>query len=154
MDRVSIFFVRAGLLWLLSGFILGGLMLSDNVVPGDWRLWFAPSHGHMLFVGWFMQFAIGVGYWLLPRKRSPERPEGYHEPTAFVAFVLLNAGLLVRVATEPWTRTGHSGLAIDLLLGSSSILQVGAILIIVPQIWRRIIARKKRVVQDHERRAG
>lgn len=147
MDRVSIFFVRAGLIWLLSGFILGGLMLSENLVPGDWRLWFAPSHGHMLFVGWFMQFAIGVGYWLLPRKRTPERPEGYHEPTAFLAFILLNAGLLVRVATEPWTRTGHDSLAIDLLLASSSILQVGAILIIVPQIWRRIIARKKRPAQ-------
>lgn len=147
MDRVSILFVRAALMWLLSGFILGGLMLSDNLVPGEWRLWFAPSHGHMLFVGWFLQFAIGVGYWLLPRKRTPERPEGYHEPSAFLAFVLLNAGLLVRVAVEPWTRAGHEGLTIDLLLACSSILQVTAILIIVPQIWRRIIARKKRPVQ-------
>lgn len=147
MDRVSILFVRAALLWLLAGFILGGLMLSDNLVPGDWRLWFAPSHGHMLFVGWFMQFAIGVGYWLLPRKRTPERPEGYHEPFALLAFGLINAGLLVRVATEPWTRAGHDRLSLDLLLVCSSILQVGAILIIVPQTWRRIIARKKRPVQ-------
>lgn len=68
--------VRLALLWLLAGFTIGGAMLVDRALPGAWRAWLAPSHGHMLFVGWFLQFALGIAYWLLPRKRSPEKPMG------------------------------------------------------------------------------
>ena len=60
--------------WLMIGFVIGGLMLTDRKVPGDWRLWLSPGHGHMLFVGWFLQFAMGLSYWLLPRKRTPISP--------------------------------------------------------------------------------
>jgi hypothetical protein len=144
MDRVSIYLVRAGLLWLVTGFSLGALMLSDALVPGDWRLWFAPTHGHILFVGWFLQFAVGVGYWLLPRKRSPERPEGYRVSTAFLAFGMLNVGLLLRVIVEPLERTGREGVILDIALAASSILQLAAILIIASQIWKRILPRKRR----------
>ena len=55
----------------MLGFVIGGLMLVDRAIPGDWRAWMSPSHGHMLFVGWFLQFALGIAYWLLPRKRQP-----------------------------------------------------------------------------------
>lgn len=144
MDRVSIFLVRAALVWLVLGFIIGALMLSDALAPGDWRVWFAPSHGHMLFVGWFLQFAIGVGYWLLPRKRSPERPEGYNVTGAFVAFALLNAGLLLRVIVEPLERSGRGNDLIDVAMVISSLLQLAAIIIIASQIWVRILPRKKR----------
>lgn len=148
MDRVSVFLVRAALLWLVIGFALGALMLSDAVVPGTWRSWFAPTHGHILFVGWFLQFAVGVGYWLLPRKRSPERPEGYHEPRAVVAFALLNTGLLLRVIAEPLERAGRDGSVLDITLAISALLQFAAIVIIVGQFWGRIILRKKRITPD------
>jgi hypothetical protein len=144
MDRISIYLVRAGLIWLVTGFTIGALMLSDRMLPGDWRLWFAPTHGHILFVGWFLQFAVGVGYWLLPRKRSPEQPDGYRVSTAFLAFAMLNAGLLLRVAVEPLERTGRTGFALDAALVTSSILQLAAIIIIATQIWRRILPRKRK----------
>ncbi len=146
MDRVSIYLVRAALLWLVFGFALGALMLSDALVPGTWRDWFAPTHGHILFVGWFLQFAVGVGYWLLPRKRSPARPEGYHETGALLAFGLLNTGLVLRVIVEPLDRAGHGGDAIISALATSSVLQFAAIVIVVAQFWGRIIPRRKRTV--------
>lgn len=148
MDRVSIFLVRAALLWLLFGFALGALMLSDALVPGTWRGWFAPTHGHILFVGWFLQFAIGVGYWLLPRKRSLERPEGYDETRAFVAFALLNSGLMLRVIAEPLQHAGRDTDVLDVMLAISSLLQLAAIVIIVSQIWGRIVPRKKHAAPD------
>ena len=148
MDRVSIYFVRAALLWLVLGFALGALMLSDALVPGTWRAWFAPTHGHILFVGWFLQFAVGVGYWLLPRKRSPSLPEGYDESRAIAAFALLNVGLLLRVIVEPLDRSGNGSDALDVVLAVSSLLQFAAILIIVSQIWGRILPRKKRASSD------
>ena len=144
MDRVSVVFVRAALVWLLLGFGLGALMLSDAVLPGHWHVWFAPTHGHMLFVGWFLQFAIGVGYWLLPRKRLPALPLGYHEGRALLAIALLNGGLLLRVIAEPAGRMGHAGRWADSVLVASSVLQLAAIVIIVTQIWGRIAPKPKR----------
>jgi hypothetical protein len=144
MDRVSVVFLRLSLGCLLLGFALGSLMLSDPLLPGHWRVWFAPTHGHMLFVGWFLQFAIGVGYWLLPRKRRPEALLGYDECLTLVAIGLLNSGLLLRVVAEPAGRMGQGGRWADLTLVASSALQLAAIAIIVAQIWGRVMPKPKR----------
>ena len=143
MDPVSVRFVRAALLWLVAGGALGALMLSDSLAPGDWRRWFAPTHGHILFVGWFLQFAVGIGYWLLPRKRTADRPLGYHERWAFVAFALLNSGLLARIIAEPAERIGEGGRFVDAMLAASSVLQLAAIVIVARQIWGRITPRRQ-----------
>ena len=144
MDRLSSAMLRTALLWLLAGFIVGGAMLADRALPGDWRLWLAPSHAHMLFVGWFLQFAIGVAYWLLPRKRSPQRPLGYDERLAWAAVAALNLGLILRIAAEPAERTGReSDLTLALLLASAA-LQVAAATIFVTQLWPRVAPRPLR----------
>lgn len=148
MDRVSILYTRAALVWLVAGVVLGALMLSDDLLPGDWRLWFSPTHGHMLFVGWFLQFAIGVAYWLLPRKRNTALPYGYNERMATAGIVLLNLGLGVRVVAEPLGRAGHDNTAQDLALALSAILQLAAVLIIAAQIWKRLIPRPAKLVRD------
>jgi hypothetical protein len=148
VDRVSILYTRAALIWLVAGVTLGALMLSDSLVPGSWRLWFAPTHGHMLFVGWFLQFAIGVAYWLLPRKRNTSLPYGYNERIATAGIALLNLGLGVRVIAEPLGRAGYDSTAQHLALALSSVLQLAAILIIVAQIWKRLIPRPAKLVRD------
>jgi len=144
MDPVSVRFARAALIWLVLGFTLGALMLSDALVSGSWRVWFAPTHGHILFVGWFLQFAVGVGYWLLPRKRPTHRPLGYREDAANAAFALLNLGLLLRVIAEPAGRIGDDSWVIDYTLAILSILQLAAIAIIAHQLWSRITPRPPR----------
>lgn len=136
--------VRLSLLWLLAGFFIGGAMLIDRQLPGDWRLWAQPTHGHMLFVGWFLQFALGIAYWLLPRKRSSERPQGYNLRVAQAAVAALNIGLLCRVIGEPLERSGHQGNGTLVLLICSAALQIAAALIVVAQIWPRVAAREPR----------
>lgn len=143
MDRFTILMVKASLAWLLAGFVIGGLMLVDRVTPGDWRAWLLPTHGHMLFVGWFVQFAMGIAYWLLPRKRRPEVPVGYRETPAFTGWAMLNAGLLLRVIGEPMERTGHDGSLSITLLTVSAILQVGAVVVFIAQLWPRIYGKGK-----------
>lgn len=142
MDPVSIRMLRTSLLWLVLGFALGALMLSDELLPGTWRVWFGPTHGHILFVGWFLQFAIGVGLWLLPRTRSPELPLGYRGATALAAFVLLNAGLLLRVIAEPVGRTEYDRAAVDWALAVSSVLQLVAIVVLARLLWKRVLPRR------------
>lgn len=143
MDRVSVVYTRAAIVWLVAGVALGALMLSDNLVPGDWRLWFSPTHGHMLFVGWFLQFALGIAYWLLPRKRQPDLPLGYREAPGLVAVGALNLGLLSRVAAEPFERTGRASDLTLALLAASAVLQVVAVVLFVTQLWPRIYGRNR-----------
>src|SRR5688572_11046529 len=107
MDPLSSVMLRAALTWLLTGFVIGAAMLTDRALPGQWQLWMAPSHAHMLFVGWFLQFAVRVAYWLLPRRRSPERPLGYRQRAAYFAAGALNLGLVLRIIAEPAERTGR-----------------------------------------------
>lgn len=132
---------RASFVWLLAGAVAGTAMMVDEALPGAWRVWMGPTHGHMLFVGWFVQFAIGIAYWLLPRKRSPERPLGYIDRYALTAVAMLNLGLLLRVAAEPAQRSGHDGGWITPLLGASGVLQAGAFATFVIQLWPRLAPR-------------
>jgi hypothetical protein len=131
--------VRAALLWLLAGVVIGGAMLA-----GHWALWLAPAHAHMLFVGWFLQFALGIAYWLLPRRRSPQRPLGYDERAAALAVVALNLGLVLRAIGEPWQRAGQGNTLTLGLLSVSALLQVGAVMVFVIQLWPRVAVRQSR----------
>jgi vacuolar-type H+-ATPase subunit I/STV1 len=143
MDRFSIIAVKTSLVWMILGISMGSLMLVDHLVPGNWRGWFMPTHGHILFVGWFVQFVIGIAFWLLPRKRVPELPLGYGEHKAFVALACLNLGLGFRVIAEPFFRQGNEGAWIDVALVASSVLQVLGIVIFVTQMWPRIYGKNK-----------
>lgn len=144
MDRVSAWMVRASLCWLVLGVTVGAVMMSDVWLPGRWRVWMAPSHGHMLFVGWFLQFALGIGIWLLPRTRSDAKPLGYREGRTAFAVVALNAGLLLRVWLEPVQRSGNDSSLYDPGLLLSSLLQLAAVGLIVIEIWPRVAARTPR----------
>lgn len=141
MDRLTSVMVRLALLWLLAGFVIGGAMLVDRAVPGDWRVWLAPSHGHMLFVGWFLQFALGIAYWLLLRKRTPELPLGYNERLAYGAVGMLNVGLLLRIGGEPLERVGDGNDLTLTALFASALLHVLATLLFVSQLWPRAAPR-------------
>lgn len=141
MDRLTSIMLRIALGWLLLGFVIGGAMLTDQHMPGQWRLWLAPGHGHMLFVGWFLQFVIGVAYWLLPRKRSPDQPIGYVERPAYIAVGALNAGLTFRVGGEALERAGHANDITFTTLVIAAVLQILAAVIFVVQLWPRVAAR-------------
>jgi vacuolar-type H+-ATPase subunit I/STV1 len=152
MDPLSSVMSRAALTWLMAGFVIGAAMLTDRALPGQWRLWMAPSHAHMLFVGWFLQFAVGVAYWLLPRQRSPERPLGYREGTAYLAVGALNLGLVLRIIAEPAERTGHESDLTMAVLIASALLQVAAALMFIVQLWPRVAARPLRGAHERSTR--
>lgn len=91
MPRLSVWMVRASLLYLGLGFAFGALMLANKGVPLHPRLWaLLPLHAEMLLVGWAIQLAMGVAFWILPRFKT-ERPR---EGLAWLAFALLNTGVL------------------------------------------------------------
>jgi hypothetical protein len=105
MGRLSSLMVRASFGGLVAGFVIGGMVPIDRTLPGEWRFWASPTQGHILFVGWLVQFALGIAFWPLPRRRTPERPLGSPEGIAYGAVAALN----LRAIGEPAERAGFAG---------------------------------------------
>jgi hypothetical protein len=92
MPRLSRWFVRAALVYLALGFTFGALLLFHKGAPLHplvWRL--LPAHIEFLLLGWTVQLAMGVAFWILPRfggSRGGAAP-------AWIALFLFNAGVLL-----------------------------------------------------------
>jgi hypothetical protein len=94
MPRLSVYFIRASLIYLMIGFALGGLLLANKgtmISPAIWAL--LPIHIEFAFVGWMIQLAMGVAFWILPRF-SNGPPRG-NEWCSWLAFILVNVGILL-----------------------------------------------------------
>ena len=94
MPRLSRWFIHAALTYLVAGFSLGAVMLTLKALArydGMARL-IAP-HVEFLLIGWTVQLTLGVAFWILPRLEggTSRGVESY----AWLAFVLLNAGVLL-----------------------------------------------------------
>jgi hypothetical protein len=91
VPRLSCWFVRASLIYLVIGFTLGGLLLFHKGVALYGMLWRALSaHIELLLVGWTLQLAMGVAFWILPRMGGRRG----NENLVWLAFVSLNVGVL------------------------------------------------------------
>jgi hypothetical protein len=91
--RLSVWCARTALLYLGTGFLLGALMLFQKGVPIDPALLrLLPLHIEVVLVGWTMQLAMGIAFWILPRFSSGSS-HGNLE-LGWLAYILLNAGVL------------------------------------------------------------
>lgn len=108
MPRLSVWMIRTALLALAAGAALGAVLLADPGLPGGLARW-RPLHGELLLVGWTMQLAFGVAYWILPRFR--EGRERGREELAWAAFVLVNLGVLLVGAGWPAPGRGAEAIA-------------------------------------------
>ena len=90
MPRLSCWFIRAALLYLVVGITFGGLLLFHKGIPIHPFLWrLLPLHIEFLLFGWTVQLVMGVAFWIFPRfwrSRGNEKP-------AWLAFGLLNLGV-------------------------------------------------------------
>lgn len=142
MDRLTRLMGKLSLLYLALGFVLGALLLVGEGAGAGWGAAWGNVHTHVLFVGWFVQFAVGIAYWLLPRRKTAAQPLGYDERLALLACGLINAGLLLRVVIEPmFNLQVIQGPVVTLGLALSGVLQAGAGLIWAFQLWGRFFRR-------------
>ena len=129
MPRLSVWFVRCSLVYLLLGLTLGALMLANKGIPFAPRAWnLLGPHIEFLLLGWMLQLAMGVAFWILPRLGSGS-PRG-KELLIYSAFVLLNLGIWIgalRLYLEPsW------------LTVTCRVLEASSVLLFVLGSWRRI----------------
>ena len=130
MPRLSVWMIRASLVYLLVGFTFGGLILFHkglSLSPVLWRL--LPAHIEFLMIGWIIQLVAGVAFWILPRfSRAPRRG---NVRLAWIAFGLFNFGLWMSsfgplLSTAAW------------LPFLAKVLQAGAATALVLHAWPRI----------------
>lgn len=100
LTRLSIWAVRLALLYLLTGFTLGALLLANKGVPFASQIWnLLPAHIDFLLFGFFLQFIFGVGFAILPR--FPGGGERGNTAWVWAALLLLNLGIAF-VALQSW----------------------------------------------------
>lgn len=128
MPKLGAWFVRAALGYLALGFTFGALLLANKGVPyypPVWRL--LGAHVEFLLMGWTVQLAFGVAFWILPRwqtQRGDVRP-------AWAAFVLLNSGIWL-VVLAGWLN-GPAW-----ILAAGRMLEAVAVLAFVSHAWPRV----------------
>lgn len=139
MPPLSRWAIRAALLYLLTGFTIGGLLLVNKgfpaplsrALPGLWRL--LPLHIELLLTGWLVQFIMGVAFWILPRSSeffgAPLRRGNLH--LARAAFLVLNGGILLAMLSVAFP----AGLP---LLLAGRVIQVLAVVLFVLHAWPRV----------------
>jgi hypothetical protein len=92
MPRLTRWFIRTALIHLALGFTFGALMLfNKGVLVSVWVWRLLPLHIELMLLGWTVQLAMGVAFWILPRFG---RSRG-NERAAWAAFVLINAGVWI-----------------------------------------------------------
>ena len=137
MPRLSCWFVRASLLHLGIGVVLGGFILAAKGFPGalGWAWTLLPAHIQLLVGGWMIQLTLGMAYWILPRL-SGAGDRG-SPGLAWASFGSLNIGvggaalvLLLRV----WWRNDW----LDAALIVAAALQVVALLAFARHAWPRV----------------
>jgi cytochrome bd-type quinol oxidase subunit 2 len=137
VPRLSCWLIKASLLHLAIGALLGGLILSAKghsaVLGWAWQL--LPAHIQLVVGGWLIQLTLGMAYWILPRLDSSGtrgRPV-----LAWTSFGTLNVGVIgttVCLALRPFLTAPW----FDVLFVLVAPLQVMALGAFAHHAWPRI----------------
>ncbi len=130
MPRLTVWMIRAALSHLLLGFTIGALLLAHKGIPFYPLLWrLLPAHMEFLLLGWTLQLALGVAFWILPRFGS-RRPRAW---LAWMTLPLLNCGVLL-VALAPLAAASPN------LALVGRLVEVTAVVAFVLHAWPRVKA--------------
>jgi hypothetical protein len=136
-------FIKSSLIYLVTALFLGLILaLPESVALPSFVRFMNPPYFHLFLVGWVTQMIFGVIYWMFPII-TRERPRG-NERLGWSCYILLNAGLLLRVIGEPLVgvRQLPAGVSVGTgfgwLLVASALLQWLATVIFVYLAWPRV----------------
>jgi cbb3-type cytochrome oxidase subunit 1 len=92
VPALTVYALRIALSYLGTGFTIGALMLGVRGVSASSEvLRLRPLHLELLLIGWTVQLAFGVAFWILPRRSGLGRG---NERLAWGSLLLLNLGVL------------------------------------------------------------
>ena len=111
MPRLSTWFIGAAMSQFALGALIGAALMiarAAGVYPSV--SWLLPFHIEFMLIGWAVQLAMGVAYWVLPRHRSG--PERGSPRLSLLAFGLINVGVVLAGCAgfdgfSRWATAGH-----------------------------------------------
>ena len=130
MPTLSVWMIRSALLHLAVGWLIGGAILwqkGPGGLPGAWG--WLPLHLYLSLVGWMVQLALGVAYWIMPRfARRASEAERFvqvrgREGLAWTGAALLNGSSLVALVGD---------------IAAASALALLAVLAFALHLWARV----------------
>lgn len=139
MPKITRWFIKAGILYFILGVLLAIVAELPAINTGAFLL---PVYWHMLVIGWITQVIMGVSIWMFPRKHRNKKKR--ETVLSWLAFWLLNSGLVLRFLSEPFIPLDQNSFAVTSLVLISSVLQVLGIVFYVAEIWPRLQSREKR----------
>jgi hypothetical protein len=132
-------YLKAALLYLVTALAVGTAIAGGPAFGLPAFVWLlSPTFLHLFVVGWVTQLIFGIALWMFP-KESIQRPRG-NENVAWLIFILLNSGLLLRAVAEPMN-SFSPGSFWGWLLAISAILQWAAGIAFTYQAWQRVKVR-------------
>jgi hypothetical protein len=128
----TVWAIRLALLQLVVAFGAGGWLLAARGLPTLPQPpgWLLPVHLELALLGWILQLAMGVAYWMLPKFQTG-LPRGATGP-AFLVLTMFNLSVLASVAGAV---LGAPGLH---LAGRAG--ELGAVGLFATNAWPRIKA--------------
>lgn len=136
MPLISRTFIKAGMVFFVLSLISALIMEVDiAALPA-----IMPLFWHMLMVGWITQIIFGVSIWMFPGRN---REEGFKaQKWGWLTFIFLNAGLVLRIISEPLISISTSEIW-KVLIVVSALLQLAAGLTYLIEMWPRIMSKKQ-----------
>jgi hypothetical protein len=137
MPRLSQLMIRTALVWLATGYTIGGLLLLNKGIPLLPWLWaLRLTHVHLLLVGWMVQFACGVAFWILPRlDASGSRG---NQRLAWLCYAALNIGVVLAALYDPLATAGGESAILRSLPVIAGVLYIVAITAFVAHAVPRV----------------
>ncbi len=129
MPKLSRWFVHTSLIYLAAGSTVGALLLADKGISFWPAVWLTlPWHMEFLLLGWMVQLAMGVAFWILPRYASGP-PRG-NERWIWLAYASLNTGIGL-IVVHLWVQSAW-------LVVAGRFLEAAAVILFVIGNWRRV----------------
>jgi hypothetical protein len=107
MPKLSRWMIRSSFINLWAGFGIATLILSQRGLPDIFPIYawqWIPVHVNLLLIGWMVQFAFGVSYWIFPRLFDRRTDRG-RPKFAVMSAIMLNLGVWLHAIaglTAPW----------------------------------------------------
>lgn len=115
--------------------VLTGLAGVFMMIYPQYSGLFRVAHLHLGIMGFFLQFVMGVAFWLMPRPGGMNRQTGM----ATAVLVLLNTGIIMRTVFDPlWRISG--GVEYQNWLVVSGVLQLAAMVLFAIAMRARVVS--------------
>ena len=130
MPKLSVWMVRASLIYMGIGFLFGAMILHHKGIPiFNWTWLLLPSHIELMIFGWTMQFVMGIAFFILPRFSDRDNRYGL-EYLGWWTFYLLNGGICLSAIAQSFSQKAF--------ILSGRLLVLIAVVTYIVMIWQRV----------------